>query len=412
YRWLIDGAEFAGNQSRTVQVLMNTTRTMTAIYHSDRPTLTVASQNPDNGVNIFLYPADTTGKTRGTTQFDCQYVWRSLPTLTAPPSLPNGWLFSKWLKDGANFPSNTYRDVLCSMDTDHTMMAVFAHPYNTSLLMVASTNPDSGAFVSVYPADKFNRTTGTTQFVCSYVPNSMVTLTARGTAPNGYVFTKWLRDGADFANNTYRDVLCSMATDHTMTAVYAHPYNTALLTVASSSPASGAFVSVYPADKYSQTTGTTQFVCSYVPNSMITLTARGTAPNGYVFWKWLRDGADFPNNTYRDVLCSMGSDHTMTAVYRRPANTALLTVASSNPDSGAVVSIYPADIYNQTTGTTQFVASYRPNSMITLTARGTAPNGNVFWKWLMDGAYFPNNTYRDVLCSMGNDHTMTAVYKP
>ncbi|MCX7044597.1 MAG: hypothetical protein NTX50_03790, partial [Candidatus Sumerlaeota bacterium] len=84
----------------------------------------------------------------------------------------------------------------------------------------------------------------------------------------------------------------------------------------SSSPASGAVVSIYPADKYNQTTGTTQFVCSYVLNSLVTLIARGTAPNGYVFWKWLRDGADFPNNTYRDVLCSMGADHTMTAVYR------------------------------------------------------------------------------------------------
>ncbi|MCX7049031.1 MAG: right-handed parallel beta-helix repeat-containing protein, partial [Candidatus Sumerlaeota bacterium] len=390
YRWLIDGAEFAGNQARTVQVILNANRTMTAIYYRNPATLTVASQNPDSGIRVSVYPADKSGKTQGVTQFACQYVWRSLPTLTATGFAPNGYVFSKWLKDGADFQSNTYRDVLCSMDTDHTMTAVYAHPYNTSLLTVASSNPVSGTFVSVYPADKYSQTTGTTQFICSYVPNSMVTLTARGNAPNGYLFWKWLRDGADFPNNTYRDVLCSMAADHTMTAIYRHPANTALLTVASSSPASGAFVSVYPADKFNRTTGTTQFVASYGLNSLITLTARGNAPNGYVFWKWLRDGADFPNNTYHDVLCSMNGDHTMTAVYTHPANTALLTVASSNPASGAVVSLYPADKYNQTTVTTQFVASYALNSLITLTARGTAPNGNTFWKWLRDGADFPN----------------------
>ncbi|MCX7047081.1 MAG: choice-of-anchor D domain-containing protein [Candidatus Sumerlaeota bacterium] len=316
YRWLLDGANFPGNQSQTVQVLMNANRTMTAIFHPDYPILTVASQNPTSGINVFIVPTDIDGKTRGTTLFTAQYLWRNMLTLTAPPYLPNGWVFSKWLKDGADFPYNTQRDVLCSLDTDHTMTVIFAHPYNTSLLTVASANPSTGAVVSLYPADKNNQTTGTTPFIGSYAPNSLVTLTARGLAPNGYVFWKWLRDGAEFPLNTRRDVLCSMAGDHTMTAVYRRPLNISLLTVNSSNPDSGAVVSIYPADNYNQTSGTTQFVASYPVNSMVMLTARGNTPNGHVFWKWQRDGADFPNNTQRAVLCSMGADHTMTAVYR------------------------------------------------------------------------------------------------
>jgi len=385
---------------------------MTAIYYTDPATLTVSSQNPDSGVVISMYPTNMANKTQDATPFACQYRWSSLVTLTAPPTAPNGWVFSKWLKDGVDFPNNTYRAVLCPMDTDHAMTAVFAHPANANLLTVASSNPNSGIAVSVFPADRNRRTSCTTQYVCSYPPYSLVTLTAPLILPNGFVFSKWLKDNADFPNNAQCVALCSMGADHTMTAVYAHPVNTSLLTVASSNPENGVTIAVYPPDKSSRTTGTTQFVSPYAPWSLVTLTAPPVAPNGYVFLKWLKDGVDFTSNTQFAVLCSMGGDHIMTAVYKFPRNTALLTVASSNPDSGVPIAIYPADKNGLSAGSTQFISPYVPTTLVTLTAPAIAPNGYRFLKWLKDGVDFSNNTQRAVLCAMGADHTMTAVYRP
>ena len=103
------------------------------------------------------------------------------------------------------------------------MTAVYIHPANTQLLTVCSSEPDSGVTIAVYPVDRNGRNAGSTQFVSPYAPNSLVTLTAPATAPNGYRFIKWLRDGNNFSYNTQRAVLCPMNSDHTMTAVYVKP---------------------------------------------------------------------------------------------------------------------------------------------------------------------------------------------
>src|SRR6185369_1686990 len=42
------------------------------------------------------------------------------------------------------------------------------------------------------------------------------------------------------------------------------------------------------------------------------------AAGGNNFQKWLKDGADFANNTQANVSVTMDADHTMTAVYLTP----------------------------------------------------------------------------------------------
>ena len=314
-KWTKGGVDYSFSNPLTVTNVTED-KTLTAHFSNTPPVLTVASQNPNGGVSIAVYPNDRYGRTNGTTQFSCSYPLGTVVTLTAPAVAPNGYLFSKWLKDGLDFTNNTQRAVLCSMGGDHTMTAVYAHPANTSLLTVAASNAGAGVNVAIYPADKNGHSSGATQFVSPYAPSTLVTLTAPAVAPNGYVFSKWLKDGADFANNTNRAVLCSMGADRAMTAVYVHPADRWFLTVNSSNPGSGVTVAIYPADKNGQLSGLTPFISPYVPTSLVTLTAPALAPNGNHFVKWQKDGLDFANNTNRAVLCPMNMDRVMTAIYQ------------------------------------------------------------------------------------------------
>jgi hypothetical protein len=62
------------------------------------------------------------------------------------------------------------------------------------------------------------------------------------------------------------------------------------------------------------------------------------------------------------------------------AQTFILTVASSNPGSGASVAVTPNDNSNQGSGLTQFTRTYNNNAAVTLTAPATA-GGNNFSNW-------------------------------
>jgi hypothetical protein len=89
-------------------------------------------------------------------------------------------------------------------------------------LTVASSNPSSGVSVNVTPNDNNNFGNGTTQFTRTYTNNVSITLSAPATAGSNN-FQKWLKDGADFANNTANTVSVTMDADHTMTATFTTP---------------------------------------------------------------------------------------------------------------------------------------------------------------------------------------------
>jgi YVTN family beta-propeller protein len=89
-------------------------------------------------------------------------------------------------------------------------------------LTISSSNPNSGVSITVSPNDNSSQGNGTTQFTRTYNNNQVVSLTAPGTAA-GNTFQKWLKNGADFANNTNTNASVTMDADHTITAVYVTP---------------------------------------------------------------------------------------------------------------------------------------------------------------------------------------------
>lgn len=88
-------------------------------------------------------------------------------------------------------------------------------------------------------------------------------------------------------------------------------------------------------------------------------------------------------------------------------NNHVLTIASSNPNSGVSITVSPNDDSNLGNGTTQFSRTYNNNTTVNLTAPATA-GGNNFQKWQRNGVDWTTNPTTSVL--MDANYTMTAVY--
>jgi hypothetical protein len=176
-------------------------------------TLTVASINPANGVNILITPNDNGGQPGGLTPLTRVYDSGQTVNLSAPPTVGIN-TFQKWLRDGVDFSLSQGTSVL--MDANHTMTAVYLTPTRT--LTVASTNVAGGVNITVSPNDNNNQGGATTQFTRIYNLNtSPVTLTAPLNSGNS-TFQKWQKDGADYSNSLTTNL--TIDADHTMTAVY------------------------------------------------------------------------------------------------------------------------------------------------------------------------------------------------
>ncbi|MBI3413986.1 MAG: HYR domain-containing protein, partial [Verrucomicrobia bacterium] len=85
----------------------------------------------------------------------------------------------------------------------------------------------------------------------------------------------------------------------------------------------------------------------------------------------------------------------------------VLTVASSNPNSGVSVTVSPNDNNGQGNGVTQFTRTYNLSTVVNLTAPAIA-GGNNFVKWQRDGADWATTVATSV--TMDVSHTMTAIY--
>ena len=179
---------------------------------------------------------------------------------------------------------------------------------------------------------------------------------------------------------------------------------TRLLSVASTNPVSGVSITVSPNDNNGFNNGTTQFTRTYNNSTTVSLTAPATSGTNS-FQKWQRDGLAW--STSRVTTVTMDANHTMTAVYISPIVTRTLTVASSNPNSGAGIVVSPNDRNGFGNGTTLFTRSYNNNTSVTLTAPASA-SGNTFLKWQRNGVDWSTNRTAGV--TMDANHTMTAVY--
>ena len=352
-------------------------------------TLTVASSNPASGVTITVTPADNNGATNGTTGFTRTYPDGVLVNLSAPATA-GGNNFLKWQRNSVDHATTAATSV--TMDAAYTMTAVYSTP---RILSVASSNPASGAVITVTPADRSSLGDGTTPFARTYNDGTVVNLTAAATA-GGNNFLKWQKDGVDHATTAATSVTMDAA--HTMTAVYSTPRT---LNVASSNPPSGVNITVTPSDVGSLGDGTTPFARSYHDGTVVSLTAPATA-SGNNFLKWQRNGVDFASTLATSV--TMTQAWTMTAVYITPRT---LTVPSSNPNSGVNITVSPADNGALGNGTTPFARTYNNGAGVNLTAPATA-SGNNFLKWQRNGVDFATTLATSV--TMSQDWTMTAVY--
>jgi len=212
-KWQKDGVDT--NQPQTALAIMDADHTWTVVY-APPPifTLTVNASGSGAAVDIGVSPTDTNGLGNGTTQFTRSYVLNKSVTLTAPLTSPNGNIFQKWQRDGSDFNNNL--SATFSMDTNHTMTAVYGTPAIFTLT-VSSFNPNSGVSIIVSPNDQSGQGDGVTQFTRSYSQGTQISLTAPATVGDSF-FDKWEMNGSSWSFN--RATSFTIGTNTIMRAVY------------------------------------------------------------------------------------------------------------------------------------------------------------------------------------------------
>jgi len=230
YQWYKDGEQIAGATSPIYQIAQvslgdlgfysvkvqnhagkvhgHNVKLSLSVLH----TLTVASQDPDNGVTVTLSPGDQNGQAGGTTQFTRAYSKGTEVTLSANQSVGANQ-FKQWLANGV--PVGTEPTVTVTMDYDRTLRAVYEpKPY---ILTVASQDPDNGVTVTLSPGDQNGQAGGTTQFTRVYSKGTEVTLSANQSV-GANQFKQWLKNGVSIG--TEPTVTVTMDYDRTLRAVY------------------------------------------------------------------------------------------------------------------------------------------------------------------------------------------------
>jgi photosystem II stability/assembly factor-like uncharacterized protein len=260
---------------------------------------------------------------------------------------------------------------------------------NLRLLQVASVNPSSGASITVTPSDYSNNSSGISRFLRVYPDGTSVTLTAPASA-GGNPFSGW--KGCDSVNGNICTV--SMSSDRTITAAFGMKS----LTVASVNPATGAAISLSPADFYGNSNGSTRFTRVYAPGTAISLTAPASM-GGVIFSGW--SGCDSANST--GCLVTMNDNRTVTATYGMN----VLTVASETPNSGVTISVSPADSIGNTDGATTIKRFYYGGTTVTLDAPPSV-GGNYFNAWKGCDSV----TLNQCVVTVTANKTVTASYLP
>jgi len=136
--------------------------------------------------------------------------------------------------------------------------------------------------------------------------------------------------------------------------------------------------------------------------SMASYTVTGLSPaNRYYFFVQTQTDAHSEN---ANVVTSDASA-VVSAVTTSSGISYTLTVQSS-PDTGAPVSVFPADKNNNGSGTTPFSRAYNKGTVVTLTAPATF-NGKEFSKWEVDEV---QSTRLSAAVTVDSNHTAIAHY--
>jgi len=286
----------------------NRTAVRTSLYR-----LTVDSANPDSGMFMTVIPADYNGGDSGTTSFQRLYKSGTVVTVTAPAT--SGWFnFGNWT--GCDSVNGTE----CTLTMSGPRMVTANYLLPSSVLTVNSSNPVSGAEITVVPTDNSGQGNGSTLFTRTYGLGTVVVLTANGTA-GGNVFSSWA--GCDSVSG----LQCTVAITGAKSVTAYYQPRTWQLSVNSFNPASGVAVTVSPLDNNSQASGSTKFMRTYNPSTPVTLTAPATA-GGNPFASWI--GCDFANGTQCSV--TMNSIKSVMAMYSNLLNYSSTDIPKTIPD--------------------------------------------------------------------------------
>ncbi|HUB51237.1 MAG TPA: glycoside hydrolase family 44 protein [Terracidiphilus sp.] len=147
---------------------------------------------------------------------------------------------------------------------------------------------------------------------------------------------------------------------------------TYVLTIDSSTPASGIPVTVSPADVNGQTNGTTPFTRTYDSGTQVSLTAAATS-GSYSFSSWT-GCSPAPTTTYGCVL-TISANSTVTAAYNPPASPTI-TVTPTGPVTIGTQQQFAASFAGFPNGTSQAVTwKVSPPSGSSLSAGDISSNG-------------------------------------
>ncbi len=324
-------------------------------------TLTVSSSTP--GALITVAPDDIDGYGTGTADFTRNYAKDTEVSLTAPAGI-GASVFSKWLKDGADFASTPA--ITVTLDSDHALTAVYTA--NTQLLANGSfeNGYDQWTHTGAQLISTYNSPTDGSQLVelnGSQLDASAVLSQAFPTIP-GETYQLTFDYGilafntssqslrVDVAGTgtgsvlshtlTYQGTASGTAEWHSHTFTFVADDTSSTLTFTDLSPATvnidslldnvrvaatssqriltvssavagSVAITVTPQDLAGNTDGITAFTRDYPNQTTVNLTAPAVAGTTY-FVKWQQDGTDF--STTPAVSVTMDADHTLTAVYR------------------------------------------------------------------------------------------------
>jgi hypothetical protein len=348
-----------------------------------------AATGLDLGAVVALSALDLSDLGNGTTPFSRAYLPGAWLELTAP-AMAGGKYFDSWTGCESTWGRTCS---FWSLSADATVTATYIDVPNT--LTVRSTNPASGADVAIWTDDLNGDLGGTTEFARIYATGQEVDLWPALIA-GGHYFSSWtgctVTDGARCS--------VTMSGSKTVTANYATLPPLATLTVASVNPASGVNIAISPVDHVGAGGGVTPFTRTYIKyRDTVSLDAPLKA-GGHYFQSWTGCEYAFGNRCW----AKMDKNVKVTASYMNSPYT--LTVETTNPPSGVVVRVSPADLLGEGTGTTPFNRKY-VGTDVHLTAPPTV-GGTLFFSGWGDSCDYGSGTecYR----SMWSSGTVSATY--
>jgi hypothetical protein len=300
-------------------------------------------------------------------------------------------------------------------------------------LTVNSSNPGTGAAVSIDKIDVYSLSSGTTPFIRTYNTLTYIKLTAPLMA-GGHYFQKWQKNGVDWTQDNATSLVVDA--NYTITAVYQSTYNAAgfSFSVTSPSPYStvptgstmtcqwtasgwsfmyydvGCFVEIFVLDKTSGAFNSLNKSSSYFyPANSASGTFNWTVNRPPGTYCLVGKFITYNGLEWTVAILRWGYSNDFTVTDAQASQKHALQVYSQSPASGVDIAVSPNDANGYGDGTAYFSRTYIHNTPVTLTAPSTIGT-RTFLKWQLGGTDYSND--KSITFVMNADKTFTAVFSP